>query len=149
MGKLHTLWICLCSSQKCQFAQFIVGWSYHYSYPQLFSNICCREHHSIWTLVWIKSDVSYFYVFGCLVYVHITRELHWKLKTKTSKVAFVGYLPGIKGWKFFYQISKQMLVSRDAVFLDDQFMETEVWHEDQHGQTSCVGYDCVTVVVFR
>ena len=65
--------------------------------------------------------------------IHIPRELHQKLEEKASKVAFLGYQP-----KFFNPISKQMIVSFDAVFLDDRFMESDDWHEDGCGQTSCV-----------
>ena len=36
-----------------------------------------------------------------------------------------------------------MRVSHDAVFLEDQFMETDDRHEGGRGQTSCVGCDCV------
>lgn len=90
-----------------------------------------------------KPNVSYFRVFGCLAYVHIPKELRRKLEGKASKVVFVGYPSGTKGWKFFDPISKRMFVSRDAVFLEDQFMETGDRHEDGHGRTSCVGCDCV------
>ena len=36
-----------------------------------------------------------------------------------------------------------MRVSHDAVFLEDQFMETDDRHEGGSGQSSCVGCDCV------
>ena len=56
---------------------------------------------------------------------------------------FVGYPPSIKVWKFWNPISNRRLLSCDAVFLEDQFIETHNRHESRCGQTSCVGCDCV------
>ena len=77
-----------------------------------------------------------------LAYVHISRELRRKLEEKASKVAFVGYPPGIKGWKFLSNFKANACESW-YVFLEDQIMETDDQHESVRGQISCVGYDCV------
>ena len=36
-----------------------------------------------------------------------------------------------------------MLVSHDIVFLEEQFRETDDQHEGGHGQTICMGCDCI------
>ena len=127
--------------QKCQFAQFIVVWSYCYknSNVQSFSIICYREHLSIWTFVYTENRRG---VFGGLTYGHMSSELHRKIEEKASLVMFVRYQPGIKSWKYFNLISKQMLVIWD-LFFKDPFMETDDRHEVGRGQTSCVGCDCL------
>ena len=108
----------------------------HINYrPQISAarNITSYEH-------WFgqKADISYFRVFDCLAFVYITRELCHKLEEKVSKLVFVGK----KGWKFLNLISKRMLVSRDAVFLEDQFMETDDRYEGERCRTSGVDQWC-------
>ena len=38
-----------------------------------------------------KPDLSHLKVFGCIVYVHVSDELHTKLDPKVEKCIFIGY----------------------------------------------------------
>lgn len=40
---------------------------------------------------WSTPNISYFWIFGCLTYKHIPKEMKKKLDTKRKKMIFVGY----------------------------------------------------------
>ena len=52
-------------------------------------------------------------------YVHIPDDQRRKL-AKTHKAIFVGYPPGVKGYKL-YDLEKKFVVSRDVQFFEDNF----------------------------
>ena len=59
--------------------------------------------------------------FGCPTYVHISSDERSKLDPKSKKCIFIGYVKGVKGYKFWDPVAKKMVISRDTVF-DDQFI---------------------------
>jgi histone deacetylase 1/2 len=63
-----------------------------------------------------KLDVSYFIVFGCIVYVHDPDENKSKLDPKVNKCIFIGYSLKQKGYRCFNLSTRKLQVNRDVVF---------------------------------
>ena len=68
-----------------------------------------------------KPDVSHFRVFGCNALAHVPEEKRTKLDRKSMKCIFVGYPSGSKGYKLFNPETKQMIRSRDVIFMENSF----------------------------
>ena len=66
-------------------------------------------------------DLDNLKIFGCPTYVHISSNERSKLDPKSKKCIFLGYVKGMKGYKFWDPIVKKMVTSRAAIF-DEQFM---------------------------
>ena len=67
-----------------------------------------------------RPDISQLKVFGCVSYVHVPDNQRRKLDAKAHKAIFVGYPPGVKGYKL-YELEKKFVVSRDVQFFEDNF----------------------------
>ena len=52
--------------------------------------------------------------------VHVPDSQRRKLDAKTHKAVFVGYPPGVKGYKV-YDLDKEFVVSRDVQFFEKKF----------------------------
>ena len=68
-----------------------------------------------------KPDVSHFKVFGCNAFVHVPDQKRSKLDKKSMHCIFVGYPFGCKGYKLYNPETKQMIRSRDVIFLENSF----------------------------
>ena len=68
-----------------------------------------------------RPDISQLKVFGCVSYVHIPDNQRRKLDAKAHKAIFVGYPPGVKGYKLYDLEKKKFVVSRDVQFFEDNF----------------------------
>ena len=64
-----------------------------------------------------RPDISHLRVFGCVSYVHVPDGQWRKLDAKARKSIFVGYPPGVKGYKL-YDLEKKFVVSRDFQFFE-------------------------------
>lgn len=53
--------------------------------------------------------------------MHISSDERFKLDLKSKKCIFLGYVKGVKGYKFRDLMSKKVVISRDVVF-DEQSM---------------------------
>lgn len=60
-------------------------------------------------------------VFGCLCYVHNQNTKGDKFASRSKPSIFLGYPFGKKGWRVFDLETKKISVSRDVIFLEDQF----------------------------
>lgn len=71
--------------------------------------------------VWSGKDVSYDHlrVFGCLQYMHVLKDERSKLDDKTKKCVFVGYGLNEFGYRFFDPVARNLVRSRDVVFMED------------------------------
>ena len=78
-----------------------------------------------------KPDVSNIRVFGCKTYVHIPDQKRGKLDRKSVPCIFVGYPDNSKGYKLYNPESKQMVRSRDVIFLEDNFNHKLQDNEDK------------------
>ena len=66
-------------------------------------------------------DLGNLKIFGCPAYVHISSDERSKLDPKSKKYIFIGYVKGVKGYKFWDPVAKKIVINRDAVF-DEQFI---------------------------
>jgi hypothetical protein len=56
----------------------------------------------------IKPSVSYFKIFGCIVYVHIPNNKITKLDDKSLKCVFLGVSGELKAYRLFDPLSKKL-----------------------------------------
>ena len=63
-----------------------------------------------------KPEVSYFKIFGCPVYVHISKEKRTKLDPSGKKGIFVGYCEVSKAFRIYIPGFHHMEISRDVTF---------------------------------
>ena len=68
-----------------------------------------------------RPDISQLKVSGCVSYVHISDNQRRKLDVKAHKAIFVGYPPGVKGYKLYDLEKKKFAISRDVQFFEDNF----------------------------
>ena len=63
-------------------------------------------------------DLGNLKIFGCPTNVHISSDERSKLNPKSKKCIFIGYVKGVKGYKFWDPVAKKMVISRDAIFYE-------------------------------
>eukprot|EP00253_Pinus_taeda_P035873 PITA_35873 len=61
-------------------------------------------------------SLSHLRVFGCDAYVHVPKEKRTKLDSKSEKCIFIGYKDGLKGYKLWNPVTREVVYSRDVVF---------------------------------
>lgn len=71
-----------------------------------------------------KPDLSIMREFGVSAYVMIPQQKRKKLDRKAEKMAFVGYDGWSKAYRFANVSQRKIVVSRDAVFVNEKFMKT-------------------------
>jgi hypothetical protein len=81
----------------------------------------------------IKPSVSYFRVFGCLAYPHMSDAQMKKLDPKSIKCILLGVSEESKAYKLYDPIHKKVIISRDVVF--DESLGWN-WEEKSNKQAS-------------
>ena len=77
---------------------------------------------SKWDPSIFKPDISGFRVFGYQAYIFIHKEDHQdKLSSKAKEMIFLGYLAGVKGYKFFDPQSWRIVIANSAIFNEFSF----------------------------
>jgi hypothetical protein len=65
-------------------------------------------------------------VFGCVVYVHIQKNLRSKLEPCAQKCVFLGFGTNQKGYKYYNPNTKKFFTTMDVTFLEEEyFFQTE------------------------
>ncbi|MEL7342345.1 MAG: reverse transcriptase domain-containing protein, partial [Bacteroidota bacterium] len=72
----------------------------------------------------IKPDISNLRVFGCVAYMHVPDSQRKKLDAKARRTIFIGYPPGVKGYKLYDLEKGAFFISRNVKFFEDQFNES-------------------------
>lgn len=65
-----------------------------------------------------KPDINHLKIFGCEAMIHIPKEKSKKWDPKAQKAIFMGYCDNMKGYRFIIPPSKNIIRSRNAVFLE-------------------------------
>ena len=78
-----------------------------------------------------KPDVSNIRVFRCKTYVHLPDQKRGTLDRNSVPCIFLGYPDNSKGYKLYNPESKQLLQSKDVMFLDDNFNPTLQYNVDK------------------
>jgi len=75
--------------------------------------------------VWYGKDVSYSHlrVFGCKAFVHVPKDERSKLDAKTRDCIFIGYGHDEFAYRFYDHVEKNLVRSRDVIFVEDQIIE--------------------------
>jgi hypothetical protein len=67
-----------------------------------------------------KPKVSHLRTFGCVANVKLTGPGLNKLSDRSSKMVFIGYESGTKGYRFFDPSTGKLVISRDVIFEENQ-----------------------------
>ena len=75
--------------------------------------------------VWAGRSVSYQHlrVFGCLAYVHVAKDQRSKLDNKSKPCIFLGYSEDEFGYRMWDLLDKNVIRSRDIIFMEDETIE--------------------------
>jgi len=77
-----------------------------------------------------KPDLSYIKRFGSTAYVAVPKEKRQKLDDKATKLTFVGYENGTKGYRLLDVTTDKIQISRDVIFSEgDPHPSKEIWCE--------------------
>ncbi|KAF2347481.1 Zinc finger CCHC-type [Trinorchestia longiramus] len=73
----------------------------------------------------LKPNVQHFRTFGCMAYAHVPKDEREKLDSKSKTCVLLGYGSGTKGYRLYDFNAKRVLLSRDVVFNESQFISFE------------------------
>nr|KAJ0188860.1 hypothetical protein LSAT_V11C900465450 [Lactuca sativa] len=68
-----------------------------------------------------KPAYEHMRIFGCLVYYRNTETRGEKFEARGKPGLFVGYPPGVKGYRLYDMEKRKIVISRDIRFLEDTF----------------------------
>nr|GFA05506.1 zinc finger, CCHC-type [Tanacetum cinerariifolium] len=67
-----------------------------------------------------KPNMRYLRVFGCKAYAKVTKPHLKKLDDRSRELVYLGTQPGSKAYRLFDPVTKDMVVSRDVKFKEDE-----------------------------
>src|SRR6202162_1887385 len=68
-----------------------------------------------------KPNLADFRVFGCRAYVHVGKDKRKSLESHSLNCIFLGFEPGVKGWKCYDPLARKVVISRDVLFDESRF----------------------------
>ncbi|GMI83719.1 hypothetical protein HRI_002041200 [Hibiscus trionum] len=75
------------------------------------------DNKSPYELLFCKTpDYNHLHNFGCLCFVSTLKSKRDKFSPRALPGVFLGYVPGVKGYKVFIISTKKIVVSRDVIF---------------------------------
>jgi len=74
-----------------------------------------------------KPSVQHIRVFGTKAFVLNTSRQRGKLSPRSRVCIFVGFSPGVKGYKLYDPSRRQFVTSRDVVFTEDKYNERLIY----------------------
>lgn len=66
-----------------------------------------------------KPNLSHLKIFGSKAMVHVPKQNRQKWDSKSRELIFVGYCDNTKGYRFYDQMSKKIVISRDVIFIEN------------------------------
>jgi hypothetical protein len=76
-----------------------------------------------------KSKVDYLRTFGCVDHVKTVGPGVTKLTNRSTKVVFIGYEKGTKGYRLYDSVAKKLTISRDVIFEENRTWD---WDDQAH-----------------
>jgi hypothetical protein len=67
----------------------------------------------------VKLEIRHFKIFGCPVYLHVSKEKRSKLEPLGRKGTFVGYIESSKAYRIYIPVQRQIEVSKDVTFEEE------------------------------
>ena len=83
-----------------------------------------------------KPSVDHFRIFGCLAHVKVVTPHIPKLADRSKQMVFIGYDMNTKGYRMFNPTTRQVVVTRDAVFEEEKKWE---WSNSPVTSTGSIG----------
>lgn len=77
-----------------------------------------------------KSSVIHLRTFGCIAFADIASVNRAKLDPVSRKTVLIGYLPASRQYKLYDPIKKQVLISSNPKFEEDQFWDWSAENEE-------------------
>jgi hypothetical protein len=72
-----------------------------------------------------KQEVSHLKIFGCPIFVHITKEKRNKLDPSRNKRIFVGYCEVSKAFRVYIPGHHHIEINRDVTFDEDATLKNQ------------------------
>jgi len=73
--------------------------------------------------------VSFFCIFGSLVYCHVLEEKRKKLELTLEKGIFMGYNETSKAYRVYIPTHRKIVIRRDVKFEEDKALRKSLEHE--------------------
>jgi hypothetical protein len=79
-----------------------------------------------------KPSISHLHTFGCVAFVHVSKETRTKLDSKGVKCIFIIYYEEIKGYKLYNPISQYVIIFFDETrnFNKEQWFQGWILHKN-------------------
>lgn len=89
-----------------------------------------KTPEEVWTGV--QPDLSHLRVFGCKALMHVPKKFRKKWDPKSTEMIFVGYCENTKGYRLIHPTTRRLTISRDVVFIENQFIRNVCSTEEMH-----------------
>lgn len=77
-----------------------------------------------------KPNISHLKIFGSKAMVHVPKQKRLKWDRKSQELIFVGYCENTKGYRLYDPVRKQMVISRDVIFIEKTEIVKNITQEE-------------------